>query len=97
MDYDDGQNNAWLRTHSISILQDAAHTFPEGRACLEAHDFSSLNEYAISIPYEGVQDPLPDEEEVLLQIKETVASMMQFIELDSGASIPIYQPPGPRR
>ena len=96
MDYDDGQDNAWMRSHSISDHQEVVRTFPEGQAALRANDFTFLNDYAINIPYEGVQDPLPDEAEVLLSIKETVDNMMRFIEQDSGTELSRYQPPGPR-
>ena len=96
MDYDDGQDNAWMHSHSISDLQEVVRTFPEGQAALGANDFTFLNDYAINIPYEGVQDPLPDEAEVLLNIMETVDNMMRFIEQDSGTGLPRYQSPGPR-
>ena len=96
MDYDDGDDNAWLRSHSISELQEMVRTFPEGQAALGANDFTFLNDYAIEIPYEGVQDPLPDEAEVLLNIMETADNMMRFIEQDAGTEISRYQPPGPR-
>ena len=96
MEYDDGEDNDWTRSHSISELQEVVRTFPEGQAALGANDYTFLNDYAIEIPYEGVQDPLPDEAEVLLNIMETVDNMMQFIEQDSGTQLARYQPPGPR-
>ena len=73
-----------MRNHSISELQEMVRTFPEGQAALGANDFTFLNDYAIEIPYEGVQDPLPDEAEVLLNIMETADNMMRFIEQDAG-------------
>ena len=96
MEYDDGEDNTWMRSHSISELQEVVRTFPEGQAALGPNDYTFLNDYAIEIPYEGVQEPLPDEAEVLLNIKETVDNMMRFIEQDSGTELPRYQPPGPR-
>ena len=95
MDYGDDEN-AWMHRHSVSELQEVVRTFPEGQAALGANDFTFLNDYAIEIPYEGVQDPLPDEAEVLLNIMETVENMMRFIERDSGTELSRYQPPGPR-
>ena len=96
MDHEDGQDNAWIRSHSISDLPEVIRTFPEGQAALGTNDFTFLNDYAINIPYEGVQDPLPDEAEVLQRIMETVDNMMRFIEQDSGTELSRYQPPGPR-
>ena len=69
-------------------------TFPEGQAALGTNDFTFLNDYAINIPYEGVQDPLPEEAEVLRRIMETVDNMMRFIEQDSDTELSRYQPPG---
>ncbi len=96
MEYDDGQNNEWRRTHSIGRLQDAAMTFTQGHQSIGNNDFSFLTDYAIAIPYEGVQDPLPDEAEALQQIKEVVQNMMEFIENDAEQDLPRYSPPGPR-
>lgn len=96
MQYDDGQGNGWLRSHNIGILQDAVRTFADGQSILAGNDFSFLNEYAIDAPYEGVQEPLPDEAGVLAAIKATVSAMMEFIENDAGASLPRYTPPGRR-
>ena len=96
MKYNDGQRNGWLRTHDIGALQDAARTFPDGQRILAGNDFSFLMEYAIDAPYEGVQQPLPDEEGVLSAIKATVTAMMEFIENDAGVSLPRYTPPGRR-
>ena len=96
VDYEDGQDNAWIRSHSISDLQEVIRTFPEGQAALGTNDFTFLNDYVINIPYEEVQDPLPDEAEVLRRIMETVDNMMRFIEQDSGTELSRYQPPGPR-
>ena len=94
--YDDGQNNDWLRSHDIGILQDAMRTFADGQRILAGNDFSFLTEFAITAPYEGVQDPPPDEAGVLAAIKATVAAMMEFIENDAGAILPRYTPPGRR-
>lgn len=96
MQYDDGQNNGWLRSHDIGILQDAVRTFADGQRILGSNDFSFLTEFAVVAPYEGVQDPPPDEEGVLSAIKATAAAMMEFIENDAGASLPRYTPPGRR-
>ena len=96
MQYDDGQSNDWLRSHNIGILQDAMRTFADGQRILAGSDFSFLTEFAITAPYEGVQDPPPDEAGVLAAIKATVTAMMEFIENDAGASLPRYTPPGRR-
>ena len=96
MGYDDGQGNTWLRTHDIGALQQAVGTFADGRRILAGSDFSFLTEYAIDAPYEGVQEPPPDEARVLSAIKATVTAMMEFIENDAGARLPRYTPPGPR-
>ena len=96
MQYDDRQRNGWLRTHDIRILQDAVRTFPDGQRILAGNDFAFLTEYAIDAPYEGVQEPPPDEEGVLSAIKTTAAAMMEFIQNDAGASLPRYTPPGRR-
>ena len=96
MQYDDGQNNDWLRSHNIGILQDAVRTFADGQRILGSNDFSFLTEFAVTAPYEGVQEPLPDEAGVLSAIKSTVAAMMGFIENDAGASLPRYTSPGRR-
>ena len=96
MDYDDGQGNDWQKRHPISGLQEKVRTFQEGRDLLQDSDFSFLNEYAVDIPYQGVQDPLPDERSVLDSIKNTAAAIMDFIETDSGRQLPEYRPPGPR-
>ena len=95
MDYGD-DDNAWMHSHSVSELQEVVRTFPEGQAALGANDFTFLNHYAIEIPYEGVQDPLPDEAEVLLNIMDAAENMMRFIERDSGTELSRYQPPGRR-
>ena len=96
MQYDDGQNNDWLRSHNIGILQDAVRTFADGQRILSGNDFSFLNEYAIDAPYEGEREPLPDEAGVLAAIQATVAAMMEFIENYADASLPRYTPPGRR-
>ncbi|MDE2785309.1 MAG: nucleotidyltransferase domain-containing protein [Chloroflexota bacterium] len=96
MQYDDGQGNTWLRTHDIGVLQRAVNAFADGRRILAGNDFSFLTEYAIDAPYEGVQEPPPDEAGVLSAIKATVGAMMEFIENDAGARLPRYAPPGPR-
>ena len=96
MDYDDGLDNVWMRTHNINTLQDAVLKFPEGMGIIGTQDFSFLTAYAIEIPYQGVQDPLPDEASVLESIRETVSAMTRLIEEDSGHALPRYQPPGPR-
>ncbi len=96
-DYDDGGGNVWRRTHSIRALQEAIRTFPHGQCILGDADFSFLDEYAIDAPYEGVQEPLPDEYEVLDSIKATGNAMMALIAADSGQPLPTYTPPGPRR
>ena len=96
MQYDDRQGNGWLRSHDIGILQDAVRTFADGQRILAGNDFSFLNEYASDAPYQGVQQPLPDEAGVLAAIQATVGAMMAFIENDAGASLPRYTPPGPR-
>ena len=96
MGYDDGQGNTWLRTHDIGALQRAVETFADGRRILAGNDFSFLTEYAIDAPYEGVQEPPPDEAGVLSAIKTTVGTIMAFIENDAGARLPRYTPPGPR-
>ena len=97
LEYDDGAGNAWRRTHSLAALQVAIHTLPDGRRILGDADFAFLDEYAIDAPYEGIQEPLPDEYAVLGSIKATVGSMMAFIAADSGQPLPAYTPPGPRR
>ena len=94
--YDDGQGNTWLRTHDIGVLQLAVDAFANGRRILAGNDFSFLTEYAIDAPYEGVQEPPPDEAGVLSAIKATVGAMMEFIENDAGSRLPRYTPPGPR-
>lgn len=96
MQYDDGQGNAWLRTHDIGVLQRAVNAFADGRRILDGNNFCFLTEYAIDAPYEGVQEPPPDEAGVLAAINETVTAMMEFIENDAGARLPRYTPPGPR-
>ena len=96
MGYDDDQGNTWLRTHDIGVLQQAVETFADGRRILAGNDFSFLTEYAIDAPYQGVQEPPPDEAGVLSAIKATVEAMMAFIENDGGARLPRYTPPGPR-
>ena len=97
LDYNDGAGNAWRRTHSIAVLQVAIRTFPNGQRILGDADFAFLDEYAIDAPYEGVQEPLPDEYQVLESIRATVGDMMAFIATDSGEPLPTYIPPGPRR
>ena len=57
MEHDDGEGNAWMRSHSISELQEVVRTFPEGQAALGANDYTFLNDYAIEIPYEGGTRP----------------------------------------
>lgn len=96
MGYCDGQGNTWLRTHDIGVLQRAVEAFANGRLILAGNDFSFLTEYAIDAPYEGVQEPPPDEAGVLSAIKATVGAMMEFIENDAGARLPRYTPPGQR-
>ena len=96
LEYDDGQNNEWQRTHDIGGLQNAVLTFETGRQILGDNNLSFLTEYAITIPYEGVHDPLPDEADVLTQIKDIVGKMMDFIAEDAGRDLPRYFPPGPR-
>ena len=96
MRYDDGQGNTWLRTHDVGVLQQAVEAFADGRRILAGNDFSFLTEFAIDAPYEGVQEPPPDEAGVLTAIKATVGAMMAFIENDAGARLPRYTPPGPR-
>ena len=96
MGYDDGQGNTWLRTHDIGVLQQAVEAFAGDRRILAGNDFSFLSEYAIDAPYEGVQEPLPDEAGVLAAIKSAVAAMVEFVENDAGASLPRYTPPGRR-
>lgn len=96
MQYDDGQGNMWLRTHDIGVLQRAVNAFADGRRILAGNDFSFLTEYAIDAPYEGVQEPPPDEARVLSAIKATATAMMEFIENGAGESLPRYTPPGPR-
>lgn len=56
----------------------------------------SPTEYASDAPYEGVQEPLPDEAGVLSAIKATATAMMEFIENDAGATLSRYTPPGRR-
>lgn len=97
LDYNDGAGNSWRRTHSIAVLQVAIRTFPNGQRILGDADFAFLDEYAIDAPYEGVQEPLPDEYQVLGSIRATVGDMMAFIATDSGEPLPTYIPPGPRR
>lgn len=97
LDYNDGAGNAWRRTHSIAVLQVAIRTFPNGQRILGDAEFAFLDEYAIDAPYEGVQQPLPDEYQVLESIRATVGDMMAFIATDSGEPLPTYIPPGPRR
>ncbi len=97
LDYNDGAGNSWRRTHSIAVLQVAIRTFPNGQRILGDADFAFLDEYAIDAPYEGVQQPLPDEYQVLESIRATVGDMMAFIATDSGEPLPTYIPPGPRR
>jgi len=97
LEYDDGAGNAWRRTHSLAVLQVSIHTLPNDQRILGDADFAFLDEYAIDAPYEGVQEPLPDEYEVLDSIKATVNAMMAFIAADSGLPLPKYIPPGPRR
>ena len=97
LEYDDGAGNPWRRTHSLAALQAAIRTLPDGQRILGDADFAFLDEYAIDAPYEGVQEPLPDEYEVLDSIKATVNAMMAFIAADSGQPLPTYIPPGPRR
>ena len=96
MGYDDGQGNTWLRTHDIGVLQQAVDGFADGRRILAGNDFSFLTEYAIDAPYQGVQEPPPDEAGVLSAIKTTVGAMMAFIENDAGVLLPRYTAPGPR-
>ena len=83
--------------HSIAALQAAIRTLPDGQRILGDADFAFLDEYAIDAPYEGVQEPLPDEYLVLESIRSTVSNMMAFIAADSGEPLPTYTPPGPRR
>ena len=97
LDYNDGAGNSWRRTHSIAVLQVAIRTFPNGQRILGDTNFAFLDEYAIDAPYEGVQEPLPDEYQVLESIRATVGDMMAFIATDSGEPLPTYIPPGPRR
>ncbi len=97
LEYDDGAGNAWRRTHSLAALQAAIRTLPNGQRILGDADFAFLDEYAIDAPYEGIQEPLPDEYEVLESIKATVNAMMAFIAAASGQPLPTYTPPGPRR
>lgn len=97
LEYDDGAGNAWRRTHSLAALQAAIRSLPDGQRILGDANFAFLDEYAIDAPYEGVQEPLPDEYEVLDSIKTTVNAMMTFIAADSGQPLPTYTPPGPRR
>ena len=96
MAHDDGQGNRWLRTHDIGVLQQAVEYFDDGRLILAGNGFSFLTEYAADVPYEGVQEPSPDETGVLSAIKATVGTMMEFIESNAGARLPRYTPPGPR-
>ena len=96
MQYQDGQGNRWLRSHDIGALQNAVRTFADGQRILAGNDLSFLTEFAIDAPYEGVQEPLPDEAGVLSAIKATAAAMMQFIENHAAASLPRYTPPGRR-
>lgn len=97
LEYDDGAGNAWRRTHSLAALQVAIRTLPNGQRILGDADLAFLDEYTIDAPYEGVQEPLPDEYEVLESIRATVNAMMAFIATDSGQPLPTYTPPGPRR
>ena len=96
LEYDDGERNDWKRSHSLTALQDIIRTFASGREILGGNDFSFLNEYAIDAPYEGIQEPLPDEAGVLALIKGVVGAMMRFVETDAGRELPRYHPPGPR-
>ena len=88
-----------MATHPFHrcVLQVAIRTFPNGQRILGDTDFAFLDEYAIDAPYEGVQQPLPDEYQVLESIRATVGDMMAFIATDSGEPLPTYIPPGPRR
>ena len=97
LEFDDGDRNAWRRSHSLAELQVAIRTFPDGQRIMAERDFAFLDEYAIDAPYEGVQEPLPDEYEVLESIRATVNDMMTYISQDSGQDLPTYTPPGPRR
>ena len=97
LEYDDDAGNAWRRTHSLAALQVAIRTLSDGQRILGDADFAFLDEYAIDAPYEGVQEPLPDEYEVLESIRATVNAMVAFIAADSGQPLPTYTPPGPRR
>ena len=97
LEYDDSAGNDWRRTHSLAALQAAICTLPVGQRILGDADFAFLDEYAIDAPYEGVQEPLPDEYLVLESIRSTVSNMMAFIAADSGEPLPAYTPPGPRR
>ena len=91
MGYYDGQGNTWLRTHDIGVLQRAVEAFANGRLILAGNDFPFLTEYAIDAPYEGVQEPPPEEAGVLSAIKATVGAMMEFIENDAGAEGLMHQ------
>ena len=82
LEYDDGEQNAWRRTHSLTVLQKGIRTFSTGRQILGDKDFSFLNDRGIHLPYEGVGHPLPDEAGVLASIQETVEAVMQFVEND---------------
>ena len=97
LEHDDGAGNAWRRTHSLAAPQAAIRALPDGQRILGDTDFAFLDEYAIDAPYEGVQEPLPDEYLVLESIRSTVSNMMAFIAADSGEPLPAYTPPGPRR
>ena len=97
LEYDDGAGNAWRRTHSLAALQAAIRALPDSQHILGDADFAFLDEYAIDAPYEGVQEPLPDEYLALESIRSTVGNMMAFIAADSGQPLPTYTPPGPRR
>ncbi len=97
LEYDEGAGNDWRRTHSLAALQAAIRTLPDSQRILGDADFAFLDEYAIDAPYEGVQEPLPDEYLVLGSIRSTVSNMMAFIAANSGEPFPTYTPPGPRR
>ena len=94
--YDDGGRNDWRRSHSLAALQEIIRQFPAGRQALEGYDFAFLDEFAVAAPYEGVGEPLPDEDGVLASIRQAVEGMMEFIAADSGAELPRYTPPGRR-
>ena len=102
--HDDGGRNAWRRSHDLEELEHLIREYPQGRETLGEdpiltqveYGTKELNEYASTITYEGIDEPMQDEWSVLDHIRALAGRMTDFIEEDAGRKLPVYTPPGTR-